>query len=53
MCDKAVNRCFLVFPYIPDSCKTQEMRDRAIYEDPFMLVYCPNRYKTSYSLIRR
>ena len=43
MCDKAVNRCLLVFIYIPDRYKTQEMCGRVISEDPFMLVYCPDK----------
>ena len=51
MCDKAVNRRFLAFTYIPDQYKTQEMCDRAIYEDPFILVSCPDRYKTIYKKI--
>ena len=46
MCDKAANRCFLLFIHILDWYKAQEMRDRVIFEDPFMLVYCPDRYKT-------
>ena len=45
MCDKAVNKCFLAFIYILDWYKTRQMCDRAIYEDPFMLVYCPENIK--------
>ena len=44
MRDKIVNRCFLIlfqFWY-----KTQEIVGRAISDDPFMLVYCPDKYKT-------
>ena len=46
MCDKAFNKYFLAFIYIPDLYKTQEMCDRDISEDPFTLVYCPDKYKT-------
>ena len=41
--DKAANKCFLLFSYIPVRYKTQEMCDRVIFEDPFMLVYCPDK----------
>ena len=44
MCSKAVN--FFVFDSIPDRYKTQEMCDRAVSEDPFLIVYCPDIYKT-------
>ena len=46
MCDKAVNRYFLTFVYIPNQCKTQEMCDRVISEHPFLIVYCLDKYKT-------
>ena len=46
MCDKAINTCFFVFTSVPDQCKTQEIGNRVISEDPFMLIYCLNRYKT-------
>ena len=46
MCDKAVNRCFLTFTYIPDRYETREMWDRTIPKDYFMLVYCPDEHKT-------
>ena len=29
-----------VFHPIPDWYKTQEISDRDVYEDPFMIVYC-------------
>ena len=32
--------------FVPECHKTQEMCDRVIYEDPFMLIYCPIIYKT-------
>ena len=38
MCDKAANRCFLVFIYILDRNKSQEMCNSVICEDPFMIV---------------
>ena len=38
-CDKAVNRYFLIFDSIPDRGK------KVVFEDPFFIVYCPNKYK--------
>ena len=46
MCDKAVKRSFPAFIYVPDSYKTQEIDDRVISEDLFMLVCCRDRYET-------
>ena len=37
---------FFVFDFIPYLYKTQEMRDRVVSKDPFLIVYCPNRYIT-------
>ena len=37
---------FLVFLYIPDQYKTQEMSNRVIFEDPFSIRYIPDQYKT-------
>ena len=46
MCDKAVNKYFFfAFAYILDWYKTQEMCGRVILEDPFMPVYCLDKYK--------
>ena len=43
MCDKAVNTCcFFVFHPVPDQYKCTNV----IFEDPFILTYCPGRYKT-------
>ena len=42
MCDKAVNKSFIVFYFIPDWYKTQEMCDRVVSEDPFLIVYLYN-----------
>ena len=47
MCDKAVNTCFfLVFHSVADRYKTQEMCDKAVFQDTFMLMNCPGRYET-------
>ena len=46
MCDKAVNICFTLFHSVFNQCKTQEMSGRVVSEDPFMLIYCPDRCKT-------
>ena len=32
--------------YIPDRYKTQEISDRAVSEDPFLITYCLNKYIT-------
>ena len=37
---------FFVFNSIPDQYKTQEMCDRVVSEDRFLIVYCPNQHKT-------
>ena len=43
MCDKAVNACclFFVFHSVTDQYKTQEMFDKLVFKDPFMLMYYP------------
>ena len=46
MCDKAVNKFFFVFDFIPDQYNIQEMFDTAVSNDPFLIVYCPDKYKT-------
>ena len=46
MYGKAVNRCFFVFDFISDRYKTQEMCDRVVFEDPFLIIYWPGEYKT-------
>ena len=43
----SVNSCFLAFIFILDRYKAQEMCDRIISEDPFMLVYCRDRHKSN------
>ena len=45
MCDKVVNICFLVFDSISDWYKTQQMCDRIVSEDPFLIVYYPDKYE--------
>ena len=35
---------FFVFDSIPDWYKTQEICDRVITEDPFLIVYCLDKY---------
>ena len=32
--------------YFPNHYKTQEKRESFISKDPFLLQYCPDRYKT-------
>ena len=44
--DKAVNKCFFVFDFIPDLYKTQEMFDRVVSKHPFLIVYFSDKYKT-------
>ena len=46
MCNKVVTRCVFVFDSIPDRYKTQEMRYRVVSGDPFLFVYCPDKYIT-------
>ena len=45
MCDKAGNRCFLYFILFLIN-KTQEMCDRVVSEEPFLIINCPDKYKT-------
>ena len=46
MCDKAVDNCPFEFISIPDQYKTQEMYNKVVLEEPFMLKYCVDWYKT-------
>ena len=46
MCDKVVNRCFLVFDCISNQYKTQEMCDRVVSEYAFLIVYWLDKDKT-------
>ena len=45
ICDEAVNRWFFVF-LDSDWCKTQKLYDRVVSEDPFLIVYSPDKQKT-------
>ena len=44
MCDKAVNKCFFKFDSNPDQNKTQEICGTVVSDDPFLIVYCPDKY---------
>ena len=44
LCDKVVNIFFCSWFYSL-SVETQEIYDRVISEDPFLIVYCPDKYK--------
>ena len=37
---------FFVFDFIPVQDKTQEMCDIGVSLDPFLMVDCPDKYKT-------
>ena len=39
MCDEAVNTYHFVFDFVPVWYKTQEICDRVVSEDPFMIKY--------------
>ena len=41
-----VHRCFFVFDSILDQYKIQEICDIVVFLHPFLIVYCPNKYKT-------
>ena len=43
---KGVDTCHFVFDSVLDWCKTQEMCDKVISEDRFMLKYCPDKSNT-------
>ena len=46
MCDKDLDRCFLVFDSVPNQYKIQEMCSKVVSEDPSLIVYCSNTCKT-------
>ena len=46
MCDTLVNTCVFVFHSLFDLCRTQEMCERVVSEDSFMMIYFPYKYKT-------
>ena len=37
---------FFIFISISDRCKTQDICDRVVSENPFLIVYCPDKYET-------
>ena len=45
-CDKAADTCPFAFGSVPDLYKSQEMYDKVVFKEPFMLKYCLDRYKT-------
>ena len=45
MRDKLLISVLFGFNSNPDWYKTQEMCDRFVSEDPFMLMYCSNKFK--------
>ena len=46
MCDKAVDTCPLVFDFVSDLYKSQEICDKAVFKELFMMTYCLDIYKT-------
>ena len=48
---KAFNKSFIALIYIPDQYKTQEMCDRIIYEDAFLIGYAPDQNKTQQNIM--
>ena len=49
---KSADTCPFVFDFVHDQYKTQELRDKVVSKDPFMLRYCPNRYKAQRCVIK-
>ena len=45
MCDKAFNKCFIVFIDTPNQYKTHEKYDRVIFEYSFLTRYVSDQYK--------
>ena len=43
---KLFNTCTFVCDFVPNRYMTQEMCDKVVSEEPFMLRYCVDRYKT-------
>ena len=46
MSDKSVDTCLLVHDSVPDQYLTQELWDNVVPEDPFLLKFCHDKYKT-------
>ena len=51
-CDEAVDTCPFVFASVPDRYITQELWDKVVSEDPFMLKYWHDKYKTQKCVIK-
>ena len=45
MYDRALNTCAFLFDSIPDKCETEEMCDKVVPEDAFMLKCSHDKYK--------
>ena len=44
MCDKAVDTCLIMFGFVPERGKNQEMCDKVVFsKKPFILKYSLNR----------
>ena len=50
MCDTLVNTCVFVFHSVFDLYRTQEICERVVSEDSFMIIYCPYKSKTQNSV---
>ena len=45
MCDNAIDTCAFVSDYVPDCYKTQEMCNKVLSEEYFILKCCPDGYQ--------
>ena len=45
-CDKAICNYVHTSEFVPNCYKTQQMCERVVSKNRFMLIQCPNRYKT-------
>ena len=46
MCDKTVDTCPFVFDSVPDQYITQEICEKVVLKEAFVLRYCPDKHKT-------
>ena len=46
MCNKVVDTCPFIFDSVPDQYETQEICEKAVSNNPFMLKYFLDRCKT-------
>ena len=46
MYDKAVDSYFFLLDIFPNRYKTQKICDSAVSGNPFLILYCPNKYIT-------